>query len=131
MAEQMRHLADVARRPNVTVQILPAVAHPAGASGFIVTDGAAYAEHVAGGFTYTDEETVSSLLRLFNSIQVESFKASESMVMIEEVGEIWTGGKSSYSNANGGDCVEVADGARGGHGARHHQPRRRNAGVRR
>ena len=91
MAEQMRHLADVGRRPNVTLQILPAVAHPAGASGFIVTDGAAYAEHVAGGFTYTDEETVSALLRLFNSIQVESFRASESLVMIEEVGEIWTG----------------------------------------
>jgi hypothetical protein len=57
MAEQCTHLASGARRPNVTMQVLSAVAHPAGASGFIVTDNAAYAEHVAGGFTYTDEET--------------------------------------------------------------------------
>jgi transcriptional regulator with XRE-family HTH domain len=57
MAEQCTHLASGARRPNVTMQVLSAVAHPAGARGFIVTDNAAYAEHVAGGFTYTDEET--------------------------------------------------------------------------
>jgi hypothetical protein len=58
MAAQMRHVATVAAMPNVTVTIMPAIAHPANASGFIIAgDSAAYAAHVAGGFTYTDEAT--------------------------------------------------------------------------
>jgi transcriptional regulator with XRE-family HTH domain len=92
MTAQMRHLATMAAMPNVTMQILPSVAHPAGASGFIVTDGAAYAEHVSGGYVFTDEETVSSLLRLFNSIHSESYRASESLRMIEGMAEAWAGG---------------------------------------
>jgi transcriptional regulator with XRE-family HTH domain len=92
MTAQMRRLATMAAMPNVTMQILPSVAHPAGASGFIVTDGAAYAEHVSGGYVFTDEETVSSLLRLFNSIHSESYRASESLRMIEGMAEAWAGG---------------------------------------
>jgi Domain of unknown function (DUF5753) len=38
MEGQMRQLAEVAAMPNVTVQVLPAVAHPANASELIVTD---------------------------------------------------------------------------------------------
>lgn len=93
MAAQMRHLADMAVMPSVTLQILPSVAHPANASEMIITDGAAYAEHVAGGYVFTDEETVSMLLRLFNSIQSESYRASESLRMVEGMAEAWTGGR--------------------------------------
>ena len=92
MAAQMRALAATAAMPSVTVQVLPSVAHPANASEMIVTDGAAYAEHVAGGYVFTDEETVSSLLRLFNSIHCESYRASESLRMIEGMAEAWSGG---------------------------------------
>jgi transcriptional regulator with XRE-family HTH domain len=92
MAGQMHHLAEVSRLPGVTVQVLPAVAHPATQSGLLIADGAAYAEHVAGGFVYTDEETVSSLLRLFDTLRGESYRVSESLRTIERLGEIWTGG---------------------------------------
>jgi hypothetical protein len=102
MADQMRHLASIARRPNVTLQILPAVAHPAGASGFIVTEEAGYAEHVVGGFTYTDRETVSRLAALFTTIHSESFRASESLALIEEVGEIWTGARQATATQTAG-----------------------------
>jgi hypothetical protein len=94
MAEQMGHLAAVAAMPNVTLQVLPAVAHPANASELIVTDSAAYAEHVAGGYVFTEEETVTRLTRLFNTILSESYRASDSAAMIEEVGQIWTAGAS-------------------------------------
>ncbi len=94
MAGQMRHLADIATMPNVTLQVLPATAHPATASGFVVTDSAAYAEHVTGGFTYTDGETVTSLGRLFTKINSESYRASESLRMIEGMAETWTHGVS-------------------------------------
>ena len=67
MASQMRHLlATVAASPNVTLQILPAVANPGVSSGIMIADESAYAEHPAGGFVYTGE-TVSALSRLFDS----------------------------------------------------------------
>ena len=91
MAAQMQHLAKVAAMPNVTLQILPAIEHPANASEFIIADNAAYAEHVVSGFVYTDEQTVSSLNKLSSMILSECFRASESLAMIAEVGEIWTG----------------------------------------
>jgi transcriptional regulator with XRE-family HTH domain len=94
MATQMRHLLTVAAMPRVTMQILPAVAHPAGASGFVIADGAAYAEHVGSGYVFTDEQTVSSVLRLFHSIHSESHRASESLRMIERLGELWESGAS-------------------------------------
>jgi hypothetical protein len=92
MAGQMRHLAEVSRLPSVTVQVLPAVAHPATQSGFLIAGEAAFAEHVAGGFVYTDEETVSWLLRLFDTLRGESYRVSESLRTIERLGETsWTG----------------------------------------
>lgn len=47
--------------PRVTVQIFPAIAHPANASGLIVADDVVCCEHLAGGYTFTDKETVSAL----------------------------------------------------------------------
>jgi hypothetical protein len=93
MAAQMRHLSAVTAMPNVTVQVLPAVAHPANASGFIVADDAAWCEHVAAGFVYTGE-TVSSLLRLFDSLRSESYRASESAALINRTCEAWATGAS-------------------------------------
>src|SRR6185437_11008364 len=78
MAAQMSHLAAVAAMPNITLQVVPAVAHPANASELIVTDSAAYAEHVAGGYVFTEEETVTRLARLFHTLLSESYRASES-----------------------------------------------------
>jgi transcriptional regulator with XRE-family HTH domain len=93
MEGQMRRLAEVAAMPNVTVQVLPAVAHPANASELIVTESAAYTESLNGGYVFTEEETVSRLLQLFHSIHCESYRASESLRMIERLGEAWaTGG---------------------------------------
>jgi hypothetical protein len=91
MTAQMQHLATVAARPNVTLQILPALAHPANASEFIIADGATYAEHIVSGYVFTDDQTVSYLNRTFSTILSECYRASESLAMIAEAGEIWTG----------------------------------------
>jgi hypothetical protein len=92
MVAQMRHLLEVARLPHVVLQVLPAVEHPAGASGFVVAgDDAAYAEHMFGGFVYTEAETVTSALRMFGTISSESDKASVSLRKIERMAEIWNG----------------------------------------
>lgn len=91
MTTQMRQLCAVAAMPDITIQVLPAVAHPATASGFLVADDAAYAEHVAGGFVYTDQ-TVRSLLRLFDSLRAECYRASESAALIERTCRQWESG---------------------------------------
>jgi hypothetical protein len=89
MAEQMQRLADIASLPHVRLQVMPAVAHPVNASELIIADDAAYVEHVAGGLVFTEQEAVGSLANLFSTIQVESFRASESVALIREVGDIW------------------------------------------
>jgi transcriptional regulator with XRE-family HTH domain len=91
MVAQMRRLAEVARLPHLTVQVLPAVAHPATQSGFMVADDAAYAEHVAGGYVFTDEETVIAIDRLFDTLRGECYRVSESLAIIGKAGELWTG----------------------------------------
>jgi transcriptional regulator with XRE-family HTH domain len=92
MAAQLRHLLEVASLPHVTLQVLPAVAHPATASELIIADNSAvYAEHLAAGGVYTEEETVTRLDRLFATIRAECYRASESAAIIGKAEETWTG----------------------------------------
>jgi plasmid maintenance system antidote protein VapI len=90
MAEQMTHLSDVASLPNVTMQILPAVAHPATQGGFLIVDDAAFAETVVGGYVHTGE-TVTTLVRLFDTLRSECYRGSESLAIIRNAGAVWTG----------------------------------------
>jgi transcriptional regulator with XRE-family HTH domain len=95
MAVQMRHLLEVAASPNVTLQILPAVANPGVTSGFVIADESVYAEHVAGGFVYTGE-TVSGLMRIFDSLRTEAYRGSESLRILEGMAEAWSGGSPAF-----------------------------------
>jgi hypothetical protein len=95
MAGQMGHLAEMASMPNVTMQVLPAIAHPATASELIIADNnAAYAEHLAAGGVYTEDDTVTRLERIFATIRGESYRVSESVAIIRRAGETWTAGAS-------------------------------------
>jgi hypothetical protein len=98
MTVQMRQLSAIAAMPNVTLQVLPAIAHPATASGFVLADDSAYAEHVTSGFVITDE-TVSAVARLFDSLRAESYRASESLALIERVCSQWATGASPHTQA--------------------------------
>lgn len=91
MAAEMRHLSAMAALPNVTIQVLPAVAHPANASGFVVADDSAWCEHVRGGFVYTGE-SVRPLLTLFDTLRGECYRVSESAALFERMIGIWTHG---------------------------------------
>jgi transcriptional regulator with XRE-family HTH domain len=91
MAAQLRHLGTIGKMPNVTLQVLPAVAHPGVTSGFIIADESAYAEHVAGGFAYPTGETVSALMRIFDSLRGECYRVSESAALLERTADAWTG----------------------------------------
>jgi hypothetical protein len=102
MAAQMRHLAVMAARPRVTIQVVPAVAVPSVAHGIELTDGAAYGETTVNGSVWTDEETYSALSRVFDSLRSEAWRASESLALISEAGELWTGGNLATATAMAG-----------------------------
>ena len=92
MAAQLRRLLEVAATARVIVQVLPAVAHPVNASGFLMADNAVWIEHAASGFTYTDDETVSALSVRFDTLRSESYRASESAALIERLAGTWAAG---------------------------------------
>lgn len=92
MAAQMRHLLEVAALPNVTLTVMPPVLHPANESGFVVTNDAGYAEHVVGGYVFSDDQTVTSLAMRFDRLRAESRKATESVGLIERMERLWTRG---------------------------------------
>jgi hypothetical protein len=98
MAIQLRCLLDVAAKPGVTVQVLPAIAHPATAGELIITDDAAYVENLVGGAVLTGE-TVSSLMVVFDSLRGECYRVSESLALIERLAEAWQSGASPLTAA--------------------------------
>jgi transcriptional regulator with XRE-family HTH domain len=93
MAVQLRRLLDVATMPGVTVQVLPAIAHPATNGELILADDSAYVENLVGGAVLTGE-TVSSMMSLFDSLRGECYRVSESMALIERLAEAWESGAS-------------------------------------
>jgi transcriptional regulator with XRE-family HTH domain len=92
MAGQLRHLLVVAAMPRVTLTVMPAVEHPGNESGFVITDDAAYAEHVMGGLVFTEPETLNVLAMRFDTLRAESYRASDSLALIERMSGIWTTG---------------------------------------
>ena len=94
MAAQLRHLAEIAARPLVTLTVMPAIAHAANASGFVLADDAAWCEHLAAGGVYTEPQIVTTLERRFDSLRAECYRASESLALIDRTTEIWTAGVS-------------------------------------
>jgi DNA-binding XRE family transcriptional regulator len=92
MAKQMRLLLELGTLGNVTVQVVPAVAHPAGESELMIADHtAAYATHVGGGAVFIESSRVSLLEQVFASIRGESYRVSESAACIREAETVWTG----------------------------------------
>jgi transcriptional regulator with XRE-family HTH domain len=108
MAAQMQHLVSLASRPRVTIQVVPAVAVPSVSHGITLTDRAAYSETSVNGNVWTDEETRSSLGRVFDTLRSESEKASESLRTIERLGELWTGGNLLTATATAGSAWKPA-----------------------
>jgi transcriptional regulator with XRE-family HTH domain len=93
MSAQLRRLLDVSALPNVTLQVLPAIAHPANASGLVVADESAYVEHAASGAVYTGHPVIA-LHRLWDSLHEECRPVSESVALLERLERLWRTGAS-------------------------------------
>ena len=89
MAAQTAHLAAVARLPNITVQVVPLIAHAGLLCGFSLTERTAYVEIAVAGQVFEDAETIAGLLTRFDTLRNEALRASESLAFIERMCEEW------------------------------------------
>jgi predicted transcriptional regulator len=62
-------------------QVLPAIAHPANASGFLLADDAAWLEHATAGYVFTDAKTLATLSSRFDTLRGECYRVSESTAL--------------------------------------------------
>jgi transcriptional regulator with XRE-family HTH domain len=92
MTAQMRRLADAAAMPDVTIQVVPAIAHAGVASAYLLADDAVWCEHLAAGGVYTAPDIVSNVAARHDSLRAECYRASESVELFRELAGIWTTG---------------------------------------
>ncbi|MDQ2814750.1 MAG: helix-turn-helix transcriptional regulator [Actinomycetota bacterium] len=89
MAAQLAHLAGIARLPNLTVQVVPNIAHAGLLGGFAVAEQAAYVETAVAGQVFEDADVIAGLLTRFDTLRNEAFRGSESLTLIERMCEEW------------------------------------------
>jgi transcriptional regulator with XRE-family HTH domain len=89
MAAQCAQLMAIAGLPNVTIQVVPAIAHAGLVGGFALTETAAYVETAVAGQVFEDIEINANLLTRFDTLRNEALRASESLTFIERIGEEW------------------------------------------
>ncbi len=90
MAAQLRHLAGLARLPDITIQVVPDVAHAGVLGGFAVAERAAYVETAVAGQVFEDADIIAGLITQFDTLRNEAFRGSESLTLIERRCEAWT-----------------------------------------
>jgi hypothetical protein len=89
MATQLDHLVTVAGLPNVTIQVVPNVAHAALTGGFAIAEAAkgaaAYIETALTGQVFEDADVVRELTTRFDALRTEALRGTESLHLIEKV----------------------------------------------
>ena len=133
MSAQLRRLLGIAAMPAVTLQVMPAIAHASNNSGIMLADTAAWVEHAAAGYVFTDPQTVSPLVLRFDTLRAEAYRASESAALIRRLADI--GRLAQVHSQRRNRRIVRRTGYRHRHrwrgGPRHHQPRRQNAELHR
>jgi transcriptional regulator with XRE-family HTH domain len=92
MQAALRHLAEMARRPNVTLQVLTAPMHLGlqGSLNIAETTGAetiAWLDDIAGGRLIEDPATVAAVAARFRHFQTEALTPADSLDLIEQTAE--------------------------------------------
>jgi hypothetical protein len=96
MHDELRHVLDMASRPNVSVQVVPASAQAylglAGAFAVAtLADGSqgAYLETGIQGITVADSELISQAAQMFDDLRDEALSRSRSFAVIGEAADRW------------------------------------------
>jgi hypothetical protein len=110
MASQLEHMAAIAGRANVAVQVLTSRIHVGvqGAVNIAEKPGAlsvAYVEDLADGRIAADHATVAMLLDRFRDLQSESLPATASRALIRRLAEQW---RNQDQQPDGGSAATAA-----------------------
>lgn len=93
MANQLERLLTLAELPNVTLQVVPNVEHPALTGGFSIAEAvkgsAVYIETALGGQVFEDPQSVRTLSTRFDVLRTEALRGTESLRLIEELAREW------------------------------------------
>jgi Domain of unknown function (DUF5753) len=94
MQDQMTHLAAMARRPNITIQLIPREEAHVGLTGaFDMAETAdafvAHLEHIADGLMTDSPAIVAQASTRFDALKADAYRRSESLTLIEEMAEKW------------------------------------------
>ena len=93
MADQLERLLDLAELPNVTIQVVPDVAHAECTGGFALAEAAngsaAYIETALTGQVFEDPAVILELSGRFNALRTEALRGTESLCLIEEGAREW------------------------------------------
>jgi transcriptional regulator with XRE-family HTH domain len=95
MRDQLTHLARMACRPNITVQLLSrSDAHVGLQGAFVIAETpdaqVVNLEHFADGMTTDSPATVAVVNERMDTLRTEAYRGSESLALIEEMAERWT-----------------------------------------
>lgn len=93
MADQLDRLIAVAALSNVTIQVVPNVAHAALTGGFAIAEqadgAAAYLETALTGQVFENSTAVRELATIFDALRTEALRGTESLRVIEKVASEW------------------------------------------
>jgi DNA-binding XRE family transcriptional regulator len=95
MADQMRHMATMAARPNITVQVIPwgPYAHVGLSGAFAVAQTAgttvAYLNHQVYSTTTDSPAMVAAVIATYDHLRTEAYRGSESLDLFTRAAERW------------------------------------------
>jgi transcriptional regulator with XRE-family HTH domain len=95
MLAQVEHLAELARRPRITIQVIPATRpHPGLLGAFVIAEmeqppAIVYLENASEGQTAEDPDMAESMTLRFDALRTEALTGSASLKLIEEAIQRW------------------------------------------
>jgi transcriptional regulator with XRE-family HTH domain len=95
MCGQMEHLAELARRPRITIQVIPADRpHPGLLGAFVIAEtgqapAIVYLENALDGQTVEDPAMAEAMTLMFDALRTEALTGGVSLNLIEEAAERW------------------------------------------
>jgi len=95
MCGQMEHLAALARRPRITIQVIPADRpHPGLLGAFVIAEtgqapAIVYLENALDGQTIEDPDMAEAMSAMFDALRTEALTGGASMNLIEEAAQRW------------------------------------------
>lgn len=98
MRDQLAHLADIARKPNIVLQVIPAsvgVHDGLPGAGFVIAEfkaapPVAYQETAVHGQVLEDDDDVGVLTSLWDKLRAEALPRRASLDLVEDVRKTWS-----------------------------------------